>query len=1005
MSLKTKSIDEILKLFQEYLKTTEAQNHLKAMEKEKVEVKSLMEKISTLDKNDPEFVRHVLYGLIPHSKTKVAIRASHFPAVYDIKSYLKCWSNYSDEDWKNIAQLIYRLASSFQEKPEDLEKYVEEYARNPYNKGMQCGTISPILFAINDSFPLINNPVKRTYSSVSHILGHQDELGSLMKDYPQNVIKLQKFVEEINSDLLRKQDQLDLFCYWFDNKTHYTELAKKRKAQKKRIESSEDEVKLETFNLPKFIETIDLKKPISLSSHKDPDTDERSITKIISDCQDTRWVLPHFQRYFDWKKDDIKDFLRAIFNDYYVGAFLLWKADKEPEVKVQAIKGVQRDQLNADAIVLDGQQRISSLIYAISAPKIDEFNDKSKWKDTKIYRDHPVYFYIDFKEFFTDPNSQYLIKTRRKKIPEKECFESLLFPFYELEKYGDWVAKLEWHLRDFSSDHKKIYDMKELIRKKLANFWEDFEIPYILLPKNMGIHQVTEIFEQLNTKGKPLSVFDLLIARLYKFNIKLKDLWDLTQEQHRERIFRYSKKIEKIPIYILQSMSLVYDKNSSAKRADILNIYTNIYEKNDQYVFEEHWNEMANYMNTALKKMENFRDDGFGVRSEGEVPFAPMIPVLTGLLRLIDEQANKKNCYEKLKKWYWSSVFTNSYSSAADSQMTKDYKEMKKWFNDDNQIPQTVKEMMNYEISRINLREVRTKSNAKYKGVMSLLALEGAKDFDTSLTLENARANDQDHLFPKSMKLSSGQTRFKNSVLNMTWMSKGTNRTIKKFDKPSIYVKDFISKKFNGNEKEFIEVLKTHMINEKAYSDMLKNDFNGFLVERERVIIAKIAKLLGIEEFKKESKLISPKTPFTNKKILWDTLRTCNGYIHWVDKYFSKAGLETFIDAEIDPQKVREIRILMAAEKVTDKFKKHFTKFKIELENQGISCEARMITEKSIKDDIHDRWILAENCAFNVASTDVIARGQYSEIKATSNRPPFEKWWENSEDINKNHQS
>jgi len=180
---------------------------------------------------------------------------------------------------------------------------------------------------------------------------------------------------------------------------------------------------------------------------------------------------------------------------------------------------------------------------------------------------------------------------------------------------------------------------------------------------------------------------------------------------------------------------------------------------------------------------------------------------------------------------------------------------------------------------------------------------------------------------------------------------------------------------------------------------MLKDDFNNFLIERERVIIAKIAQLLGIEDFRKESRLISPNTPFSNKKILWDTLRECNGYIHWVDKYFSKAGLETIIEATLDAKKVQEIKILMSSEKVDDKFRKLFMKFKTELGNQGIKCELRMITDSKLKSDIHDRWVLSENCAFNVASTDVIARGQYSEIKTTNNRPPFDNWWEQSVDI------
>ncbi len=36
---------------------------------------------------------------------------------------------------------------------------------------------------------------------------------------------------------------------------------------------------------------------------------------------------------------------------------------------------------------------------------------------------------------------------------------------------------------------------------------------------------------------------------------------------------------------------------------------------------------------------------------------------------------------------------------------------------------------------------------------------------------------------------------------------------------------------------------------------------------------------------------------------------------------------------------------------------------------------------------------------FNLPSPDIVTRGQYSEIKQTTSRPPFEQWWINSLDI------
>ncbi|MDO8734508.1 MAG: ORF6N domain-containing protein, partial [Elusimicrobiota bacterium] len=41
-----------------------------------------------------------------------------------------------------------------------------------------------------------------------------------------------------------------------------------------------------------------------------------------------------------------------------------------------------------------------------------------------------------------------------------------------------------------------------------------------------------------------------------------------------------------------------------------------------------------------------------------------------------------------------------------------------------------------------------------------------------------------------------------------------------------------------------------------------------------------------------EAVLISPEKPFTNKKNFKDIIRSCKKHIYWIDKYFSKIGLE-----------------------------------------------------------------------------------------------------------------
>jgi len=147
-----------------------------------------------------------------------------------------------------------------------------------------------------------------------------------------------------------------------------------------------------------------------------------------------------------------------------------------------------------------------------------------------------------------------------------------------------------------------------------------------------------------------------------------------------------------------------------------------------------------------------------------------------------------------------------------------------------------------------------------------------------------------------------------------------------------------------------------------------------------------------------DAKLLLPNKPFSNKKAIRDIISSCEKYIYWVDKYFSRAGLD-WLSESIDANKVKSIKILMSSERLDEKFISLYKDLKKELENDGLRLELRVIIDNKLNADIHDRWIISENLCYNMPSTDTVARGQYSEVKRTANFPPFDEWWKKSKDI------
>lgn len=45
--------------------------------------------------------------------------------------------------------------------------------------------------------------------------------------------------------------------------------------------------------------------------------------KLIEEIKYGRYVIPDFQRDFDWKPWDVRDLITSIFKDYYIGTLLL----------------------------------------------------------------------------------------------------------------------------------------------------------------------------------------------------------------------------------------------------------------------------------------------------------------------------------------------------------------------------------------------------------------------------------------------------------------------------------------------------------------------------------------------------------------------------------------------------------------------------------------------------------------------------------------------------------
>lgn len=585
------------------------------------------------------------------------------------------------------------------------------------------------------------------------------------------------------------------------------------------------------------------------------------VEDLLRNVHDGSYVIPYFQRGFEWQPRMVCELFESILQDYYTGLILFW--DLNPEESQQEIWdpiwGAKLDKILKKA-VLDGQQRLASLYYAIYNPK-------------KLFPNRYSYYV-----FFMDLN----------KILNDEYDESITYKYYS--NYQSWESirkdKNSWaetgivpisilSAKDPNDSKQEYVDSEEFaewldtflnknkdnlpsgiatlrIAKVFDRILKYNFVSYPLSNKRKS-SDICNIFARVNAKGMRLSTFDLMNAFLYPKGVKLrKELWENLN-------YELLKKIDPgMNEYLLKLISLIKQNYCSSKY--IYNLipgekiirkdesgrkYKDILVK-DGKKFEDLWKNSCKYAEKARKIIMN----DFAAIKTDFIPNTTMVPVLGAILYEYKGDTDNINFKNNLKRWYWSAVLSEDYSGSSDSVMAKDFRDWKEWINTGKNIERIDRINMEF-INNLNLKNVR-KGSAQYKAIICLLALNHAVDFYKEWIVGKGdfsydNINDH-HIFPnKAEGLDPGKNKTfnetKDFVVNKTLLLDETNIKIKN-KKPSQYVKDMIEK--HGSENKVKEIFKNHLITAKAYEYMKEDNFDDFIIEREKAIKQYIISILEV---------------------------------------------------------------------------------------------------------------------------------------------------------------
>lgn len=581
---------------------------------------------------------------------------------------------------------------------------------------------------------------------------------------------------------------------------------------------------------------------------------DRTLSVWFQKLENGEIKLPRFQRFQSWDTKRIKSLLETITYNLPLGVTLLLEVDEEKFIS-RYLATAPETGVKVNEHLLDGQQRLTALwrcmhnnyeyeTYFIYIPEFDKNEDN-------IQNEHMMAFC----------QGRWYHKEKRYPIwvdKPSACFKKGLIPINLLRpsdirtEIDIWINEALEHLEpkdkqdpEFVEKFIAYNDVKTALDKKITELREivsHYNLPYLALPSSTPKDIALRVFINMNTNTKPLSLYDVIVAEVE--SVKGASLHDLQSQLHEKHplVAGYFK-LEQL---ILATSALL--QNKTPNNAGMLEM--------DKRDLVNNWS----LLEDGLQKMTTLLTNE-GIYNRQLLPTNAVLAVVAALYSYIPETLDERGKAETLlKKYLWSSFFTDRYENSAASRAFRDFTMLK------NIITKTTKDngffyyeedvpALNRELHAISDTDFLSRTgwpkreNIRARAMMCVASKLGAYDFadNQKLSLNNLSNRDYHHIFPKALLEKVGIN--PNLALNCAIITSSTNKSLGA--KPPI---QYIKEKYNVFDEETVKFrLRSHLIPTDRLTEIdeqydgnesyIKRQFELFIKER-AVLMKEAAELL-----------------------------------------------------------------------------------------------------------------------------------------------------------------
>ena len=606
---------------------------------------------------------------------------------------------------------------------------------------------------------------------------------------------------------------------------------------------------------------------------------DRKIENWYSKIRFGEIKLPRFQRHEAWDNGRIRSLLRTVIHDLPLGITLVLEVDKEQFISRYLVTAEFKTPPfpKVTEQLLDGQQRLTAIWRAL--------HNNYPWDKYYLYiKKYDLLWPEDFQKDETEEygtsiihQSRWVQKRTDNIMPlwaddplesfKRGCIPlDLLRPEDIGNEISDWIDTALSNKRPTSGDEnfetlfEKYSEEKQKLKTLISDYREiirHYNLPFLALPSSTSKDTALSVFINMNTNSKPLTQYDIIVAEIE--GLKDTSLHDLQSDLNTNHpaVSRYFD----LSYLILYTSALMQEKIPNQR---------GIWEMDKNKVVEE-WDKMVR----GLAQMAEFMQLN-KIYDQDRLPTNAVLSVIAALYTQISSVGDKGGQLQViLKKYLWSSFFTDRYENSAASRAFADYIGILGYLQVRTK-PNTdqVFKLIDAPIFNRSLFPIATREQLLHvswpkgvsirgRGILAVANYFNAYDFadGSVITATNAGKREYHHIFPDALIQEANkflEEEVNSTVaLNCALITGTTNRVIGKKE-PLTYLKE----RYNWVSEVIVEQrLHSHLIpipelkagnyeglDEKQKSEKIIGDYIAFLERRAELISLAVDKLVEGED-------------------------------------------------------------------------------------------------------------------------------------------------------------